>query len=48
MKLTFDFIKTGLYQGYIIAEYSAFFGRQAISEKALITCKAVYLFSEPN
>ena len=49
--LTCDFIKTGLHHGHIVAECSDFFfwrGGKLFHKIALITCKGVCLFSEPN
>ena len=46
--LTCDFIVTGLHHGYIVADVPTFLGGKLFYKIALVTCKGVYLFSEPN
>ena len=46
--LTCDFIKTGFHYRHIVAKYSNFWEGKLFHKIALITCKGVYLFSEPN
>ena len=46
--LTCDFIKTGFHYRHIVAKCSNFWEGKLFHKIALITCKGVYLFSEPN
>ena len=46
--LTWDFIKTGLHHEHIVAECSDISGGKLFHKIALIACKSVFLFSEPN
>ena len=49
VNLICGFIKTGLHHGHIVAECSDYFWWGKLFHKiALISCKGVYLFSEPN
>ena len=45
-KLTFDFNKTVLHQGYIIAEYFDFFGESYFTKYHWLLVRGIFLFSE--